>query len=658
MIRARDTEVTTTAPPRQPAEPRRGTRIRARALLVGTLLIPVAAYWAADQSVDVILSLMVPPVGLLLVVILLNAGLARLWPRQALGAAELVIVYSMLSVATAVAAEWTGNINPLISTYALFSSRNSKFGALVLPHVPSFLFFKDGAQLADYATGGYGFSYFLQRLPLWATPVLCWTALITLVLLAMLCINSLMREQWAERERLSFPLIQLPMAMTTGGPGFWRNRLMWAGFAGAASIDFLNGINFLYPAIPRFHVRFLGDLSLAFNSPPWNSIGWTPIGLFPFIAAIGVFLPTDLLFSCIFFFFFRKAQQVVAAFYGYPQGVFGGGGLVPSPPYFSEQSWGAFIGLFVMVIWVSRGYLKEVWREIWTGQRMSERGVHHRVSFAVLLLCLTLLTWFGVVIGLPAPMVAVYIGIFFVFSVALTRLRAQLGPPTHEMAFMGPTQLLVDFQGSQGIPVSEVARIVTTFHFMNRIHRTHPMPSELEALKMGERAQLDQRFLFVAILAAVILGSLSGHLVRIYRGYRWGAPFAGGDTANVINTLVNDPRQPNLAAMVAVGIGAAIVFGLSALRFQIPSFPLHPVGYALAMNFGVDYYWFGLIVALIIKLQVQRFAGLKGYEKLHAVALGIIMGEFTMETVWSTISMINRYATYSISINGRLGWNQ
>jgi hypothetical protein len=26
--------------------------------------------------------------------------------------------------------------------------------------------------------------------------------------------------------------------------------------------------------------------------------------------------------------------------------------------------------------------------------------------------------------------------------------------------------------------------------------------------------------------------------------------------------------------------------------------------------------------------------------------------------VWSTIAMINRYATYSISINGRLGWNQ
>jgi hypothetical protein len=206
--------------------------------------------------------------------------------------------------------------------------------------------------------------------------------------------------------------------------------------------------------------------------------------------------------------------------------------------------------------------------------------------------------------------------------------------------------------------VSHVARIVTVFHFMNRIHRTHPMPSELEALKMGERVKLDPRFLFGAIVAAVVFGCLAGHLVRIYNGYRWGARFAGSDTANVINTLVTDPRQPNPAAMVAVGIGVAIVFGLSLLRFQVPAFPLHPAGYALSMNFGVDYYWFGLILALVVKASVQRYSGLKGYEKLHAVALGVIMGEFAMETIWSTVSMVNRYATYSISINGRLGWNQ
>ena len=54
--------------------------------------------------------------------------------------------------------------------------------------------------------------------------------------------------------------------------------------------------------------------------------------------------------------------------------------------------------------------------------------------------------------------------------------------------------------------------------------------------------------------------------------------------------------------------------GIDIVRFNFPGFPLNPVGYALAMNFGVDYYWFGLILALIVKSSVQRYSGLKGYD--------------------------------------------
>jgi hypothetical protein len=155
-----------------------------------------------------------------------------------------------------------------------------------------------------------------------------------------------------------------------------------------------------------------------------------------------------------------------------------------------------------------------------------------------------------------------------------------------------------------------------------------------------------------------VAGSIAGHLVRIYTGYRDGAPSAGGDTASVAVNLVNNPRTPNGIAITFVFVGMGVVFLLDFLRFRLPWFPFHPAGYALAMNFGVDYYWFGLLVAFIVKGAVQRYSGLRGYRKLHNVALGIILGEFTVETLWAILTMVNRYATYSISINGRLGWNQ
>jgi hypothetical protein len=181
----------------------------------------------------------------------------------------------------------------------------------------------------------------------------------------------------------------------------------------------------------------------------------------------------------------------------------------------------------------------------------------------------------------------------------------------------------------------------------------------LETFYLAGRAGISARGVFVALLVATVAGSVLGHLVRIYFGYRYTPGDSGGDTANVVATLTAIPRGPNLSAMLAVAGGFGFVLLLDALRFRLPGFPFHPAGYALAMNFGVDYYWFGLMIALVVKVFVQRYYGLRGYEKLRMVAFGLILGEFVTEGAWALFSMCNdRQATYSISINGKMGWNQ
>jgi hypothetical protein len=638
--------------------PRRGAS--ARIVLISLLLAPVCCYWAQDQGVDRIFSLMVPPVVLTLALVIANIPLRRFTPRLAFSETELIVFYAMQAVMCAMASEWMDCISPYMYSYGLFKDRNADYGNKILPYVSHWLFFQNDDGLKDFVAGSKPFWYFVSKLPIWWPKIIAWTIVAGLVCTAMLCINSLMRDQWCNREKLSFPIIQLPLAITQeGGAGpIWRSRFFWIAFAVMFGIDMLNGLAFLYPALPQINVRFLGDVSTWFNQPPWNQIGWTPIGIFPYMSAIGLFMPTDLLFSCIFFFFFRKAQQVIAAAMGYEQGVFGGGGLIPSAPYFSEQSWGAFLGLFVTAAWVARGYLSEVWREIVKTGTPDRRLVPQRLAFFGLVGSLAALGYVGVVIGLPAPFVLAYTALFLMFSIAMTRLRAQLGPPIHEMAFMGPTQLVVDFRGTQGLSQSLVARTVTAFHFMNRIHRTHPMPTQLEAIKMADRSRVSQRAMFLAILGATVAGSVLGHLVRIYLGYRFGPADVAGDTTNVVQVLTDTPRRPNVGGMLAVGAGFAFVLLLDMIRFRVPGFPFHPAGYALTMNFGFDYIWFGLLLALIVKTFVQRYYGLPGYDKLRMVALGLILAEFVAEGVWGGYSMITRQASYSISINGRLGWQQ
>lgn len=630
-----------------------------RALGLGLLATPLCCFWAQAQVGDRIFSMMVPPLVLTLVLLVLNIPLRKFAPRRALTQGELLLFYGMQTVACAMASEWIDTITPYIYSYGLFPDRDRR--ANVLPYLHDWLFFTSDAGWDDFKSGGKSFGYFWAHLGPWWPKIWAWTGIVSLVSFAMLCINALMAEQWTERERLSFPLVQLPLAMTDkgGASPIWKSPILWLAFGIIFAIDTLNGLAFLYPTLPSVNVRFLGDLSTWFSAPPWNGTGWTPIGLFPFLAAVGLLMPTDLLFSCLFFFFLRKAMQVLAVQLGYNCSLFGGGGLVPAAPYFTEQSWGAFLGLFGTALWGARPYLREVWRDVRRGGGARSDRVSPRLALGGLVVSVAGMGMLGLALGLPFLFVVGYTALFLAFSLAMTRLRAQLGAPTHEMAFMGPNQLVVDFHGTQGIAPPTLVSVVTTFHFMNRIHRTHPMPSQLEAMYMGGRARLNATGVFGALILATIAGSVFGHLTRIYVGYSQTPGNSAGDTTAVITTLTHSPRAANPAAMLAVVAGFGVVLLLDLLRFNVLGFPLHPAGYALAMNFGLDYYWFGLLLAWIAKSSTLRYAGLKGYEKLKLVAFGLILGEFVAEAIWAVFSMTHHnQATYTISINGKLNWQQ
>jgi len=226
------------------------------------------------------------------------------------------------------------------------------------------------------------------------------------------------------------------------------------------------------------------------------------------------------------------------------------------------------------------------------------------------------------------------------------------------MAFMGPHQLMIAFTGTQNLTESTIAKLMTTFHFMNRLHRTHPMPYQLESMKMGEIARLNQRALFFVMAAAILLGIFLGEVFSINRYYRDGAGDVGGGMAGVITQLADNRYPPNVTAIAFFTGAFSFVLLLDFIRYRIPGFPIHPAGYALSMNFGIDYVWFGLGIVLLIKLFVNRYFGLAGYEKLRAVAIGVILGEFAIDMPLAVYHLITGQAVYTISINGHLGWNQ
>ena len=148
--------------------------------------------------------------------------------------------------------------------------------------------------------------------------------------------------------------------MTTGG-NFWRNRLLWIGFAIAGFIDLVNGAHFLFPTIPELPVR-QRDISYLFTEKPFNAIGWLPIAFYPFAIGLCFFIPLDLTFSVWFFYLFRKIQRIIGGATGWHK--------IAGFPYYDEQMFGAALVIFFFAIWGGKEHVKNVFKTVLPSGRL------------------------------------------------------------------------------------------------------------------------------------------------------------------------------------------------------------------------------------------------------------------------------------------------
>jgi hypothetical protein len=95
-----------------------------------------------------------------------------------------------------------------------------------------------------------------------------------------------------------------------------------------------------------------------------------------------------------------------------------------------------------------------------------------------------------------------------------------------------------------------------------------------------------------------------------------------------------------------MGVGMAFTFAMMLMRTRFLWWPFHPVGYALSMNFGIDYIWSCLLISSILKWIVLKYGGISGYRKALPFFIGVVLGEYCMGGAWSLVSVIIRRATY------------
>ncbi|MBT3267901.1 hypothetical protein HN371_12135 [Candidatus Poribacteria bacterium] len=641
------------------ATDRRVTGVTWRAIAIGAILCVPNVFWVLEvegmwhSGHPTTISLFWNVVLNVFILILANLVVKRFRPEWAMTQGELITIYVMLSVASGLAGHDTLALTiPAIAHPFHFATAENQWRELFFRYIPRHLVVYDPEEviLQGFYEGDALDQFYTWRVfAPWLRLTLWWTSFILALGLVMVCINIFVRKQWTEHEKLAYPIIQLPMAITEGGgtSSFFRNRALWIGFGLVAALDILNGLHALFPHVPSFPVRH-DQRTIRFTEAPWSAMGNLPVPLYPFVIGLGYLLPLDLSFSMWFFYLFARFQQVFSAASGL---------RLPGAPFLSEQSIGGWMAVFFAAVWATRGHLRAVIAHLFGGKQMDDSGepIRYRTAAVIMVMSFAYIVYFCVHAGMTIPIILPFMAFFFALSVGITRVRAEFGPPAHEMAGMvNGQQFLINILGTRGFGFENLGVVPFFWFFSGRGYREHIMPHQLEGLKMAERARMNTKRLVLAIGIALVVGSLGSWWAGVSEMYRLGyaraQPFVGhiGQFGWAAGHFSN-PQDPNVPASAAMAGGLVFTFMLMFMRMKFMWWPLHPAAYAIAMTNGVGYFWSCLVISTVIKFVVLRFGGMQANRKATSFFFGVILGEYCVGAFWSALSVILQTRTYDFA---------
>ena len=397
---------------------------------------------------------------------------------------------------------------------------------------------------------------------------------------------------------------------------------------------------------------------MLFPAMPWNAIGKTPLSFYPFVIAIAYLLSVEMTFSCWFFWLLTRLEAVFGAATGISSGATGGG--QSSFPFIGHQGAGAFIGLTVMGLWMSRAYLREVWGIAFCKGRRgvdSDEPMPYRVAFVGLGLCLAALVGWCVTAGMRGGVAVILLVISLLYVLAAARIHAEtgnawlFGPDVDAYKMMTTTFGTVVYQPVDLTILAFVRNAIASFDL-----RCLSMPNQFDAYKMADALGVHKRRLTIALIIAVVLGLVISFSIALMIWYANGAgaktdawrTSMGSMPFDQLSDVLKTPLKPDLSGTLAAISGFLITAALMALRAWFTWWPLHPVGYAMANTNTMNQVWLPFFIAWAVKSLVLRYGGMRLYKQSLPFFYGMILGDFLaggLTTLAGCFFGINVYAT-------------
>lgn len=641
--------------------------ITLRSLLLGVVAVAVVSVlvtWA-----ELILSsvrigyLQLPPVAIaaLLALVALASLTARIvGARWRLSSAELALVYIMCLIGAMVASHGIlQKTIPLLVVPNYAADNSNNWARLFFGHIPSWAMPWNTRGAADQPVA----RMFFEGLPRgaappwadWLRPSLVWGAFWLLIVGAFLCLAVILRRQWIDNEKLSFPLAQLPLDIIgdragASGASFWRNPLTWLGIALPVAWYGVDWLHQFYPAVPLIPTSFVVSDQLASLQSPWNQLDYTPL-IFSF-AALGFFflLPTDILFSIWFFFLFTRLQQMAAVTFNMDTP------RMPMQNVYSFQGYqtaGAYFVLVIYLIAIARPHLARVWASA-TGKApdVSDGGMlSYRRAVWGLIACLAGAAAFLVLLGMSLWFALLeLVGAVLVIGIVMARSTAEAGMLMTEVTW-SPVDLCSLGANIHSLGASNLALAPYVDHLIVHDQRGLLLTGMLDASRISDALRIKPRALLAAIILGIVVAVAVAGPLQIELPYNFGGQKMDYWMENLSpqsqftryanalapgSTGLKDPWQAPVFFVVGILITAFLVV----MRSLYYWWPLHPLGYALAGSWSTIQFWFPCLVAWILKSLAIRYGGLNAYSKARPVFLGLIVGEFGFACFSALLSVI------------------
>jgi len=638
-----------------------------RSVVLGTItviaicaLTPINDFTLSNTSLAAGFMPLAGVLTLFVFVVLINAPLHRFVPRFALSSAELAVIVLMSFVACALS-NWglmRFFIPTPVSPFHLGATDETFWKSFTGMDLPAWLFPVQDAKTgrtSEIARWFYTHVPEGETIPFraWIRPLLAWGVFLLAMLATLAAIARLTFEQWAQNERLPFPLVQVQSALLQPPPkgralnDIFRSNVFWIGLAIAFVAQGLSCLNTYFPKnVPKIPLSY--DFTGILSEPPlfYLNTKLKKAALSFTVVGVTFFIRSRVAFSLWISFIIVNLVEVQ---YSMRQGEMPGAA-------WQDQHLGACVAFIGAIAWIGRHYwIRVIKSAVGAGK---DRSAAIAMWIAVVGV-IVMIGWLRVV-GVQLWIAMLIVAFILMAHLVVARVVAETGLPFYRsgIAVAQIESLMpVKWFGLRDIFFSCIYTVLGPITSRDSLTTFTQQGLGIYDKAAGTPAKKGRSGLGLVIAWSIILGFAVAAFSTLYCQYSYPTPVAADqvparnyfgaeyipkrEVANPLDDFSRGrftPKQHN--SYVHLSIGFAVTCGLEAAAMYWSGWPLLPVGYVASYGAFIGNAWFSIFIGWLAQLVVVRLGGASLFQKSRPFFIGLIFGEGLVAGLWLIVNAI------------------